>query len=46
MEQLAALPRLGDGVGHVQAGHVLVGDLGVDPDPRRIVERLDSYNFV
>ncbi len=35
VEELARVPRLGDGVHEVEAGHVLVRDLGVHARPSR-----------
>ena len=42
MEQLAVPQRLGDAVGEVQAGHLLVPDLGVDADPLGTLELVDE----
>ena len=42
VEELARLPRLGHRVGHVQAGHVLVGDLGIHAHQLRVVEGRDE----
>ncbi len=42
MEQLVVPQRLGDGVDHVEVGHLLVPDLGVEPDHVGVVERVDE----
>ncbi len=42
VEQLAHRPRLRHVVREVQAGHVLVRDLGVHPDHLGVLERLDE----
>src|SRR4029434_1318528 len=39
VEQLAHFDRLRDGVIEVQAGHLLVGELGIDADHVRMIQR-------
>ena len=42
MEELAVPQRLGQAVGEVEAGHLLVADLGVDADELRVLQGLDE----
>ena len=42
MEQLAVPERLGDAVDEVEARHLLVTDLGVEPDHLAVLQRLDE----
>ena len=46
VEQLAVPQRLGDAVRVVHARHLLVPDLGVDPDDFRVLERVDERQRV
>jgi len=42
VEQLARVPRLGDGVHEVEAGHVLVRHFRIDADHFRVIKRGDE----
>ena len=46
VEELARLERLGDARGEVEAGHLLVADLGVEADELGVLERLDERHRV
>ena len=46
VEQLARLERLADAVREVEAGHLLVRDLGVEADHLGVIERVDEGQHV